>query len=188
MKNILLTLILAVTSYALGHAQLQKIGKIKDPQNYGVRVHYSNGDQDFKQNGQQISLASTTFVEIMGPFKLERNGSPIVLTASGNAGSGTYTLRKTDDRHYAIAYSGPNYTGNVTYLKLNQQYQNLYGSGGVRSMKTMAKVSYRDIQDGSTSGSWPNTICRQDRSSISPAASDVLVEQKKCVGGPLTIN
>ncbi len=187
MKNILLTLMLAVTSYTLGHAQLQKIGKIKDPQNYGVRVHYSNGDQDFKQHGQEVSLASVTFVEIMGPFRFDRNGSPIVLTESGNAAAGTYTVRKTDDRHYAIAYSGPNYTGNVTYLKLNQQYPNLYGNDGARSIKTMAKVSYRDVQDGSTSGSWPNTICRQDQSNISPAAKDLLV-QLKCVGGPLTIN
>ena len=188
MKNILLTLMLAVTSYTLGHAQLQKIGKIKDPQNYGVRVHYSNGDQDFKQNGQEVNLASTTFVEIMGPFRFERNGSPIVLTESGNAGSGTYTVRKTDDRHYAIAYSGPSYTGRVTYLKLNQDYNNLYGTSGIRSMKTTAKVSYRNVQDGATSGSWPYVICRQDRSNISPAAKDVRVEQKKCLGGPLTIN
>lgn len=187
MKNILLTLMLAVTSYTLGHAQLQKIGKIKDPQNYGVRVHYSNGDQDFKQHGQQVNLSSTTFVEIMGPFEFDKNESPLLLTASGNAGSGTWTVRKTDDRHYAIAYSGPNYTGNVTYLKLNQQY-GLYGNSGVRSIKTTAKVSYRLAGTGSTTGTWPFVICRQDQSNISPAAGDIKVEQKKCLGGPLTIN
>ena len=188
MKNILLTLVIAVASYTFVHAQYHKIGKIKDPQNYGVRVHYSNGDQDFKQNGQEVNLASTTFVEIMGPFRFEKNGSSIVLTESGNATGGTYTVRKTNDRHYAIAYSGPNFTGNVTYLKLNQQYQNLYGNGGVRSMKTMAKVSYRHVDDASTSGSWPYVICRRDESSISPAAGDVLVEQKKCAGAPFSSN
>lgn len=168
-------------------AQLQTIGNIKDNNNWGIRVHHVKGTpSDYRGNGTAVNITATSFVEIMGPFELDRDNSPMILTESGNASVGHYTVRKTSDKFWAIAYSGSNYSGNVTYLKLNQTYSNLYGSGsdqGIKSLKTMAKSNYRDVNNGGSSGSWTTFKCRGDHPNVSPAAKDIQVQLRKCFTG-----
>ena len=128
MKNLLKVLTLFLFLSQMVAAQSTR--SIVDSKYHGIKVYSGTGYSGSATELDPIDGRVVTFpngigsVKIYGAWKLVNQDNGLVISQddshyNGNGG-GTWIVEETSDKYFGIAYTGNNFSGEATYLKLNK--------------------------------------------------------------------
>lgn len=119
----------------------QSLATIRDPNYKGVKVFEDGG---YRGASVPCTVEGNIYsfpqgigsVKVYGAWKLVHQTNGLEITADdvtyNGSGSGSWKLERTNDKYFGIAYTGVNYTGEATYLKM---YKNENLHSDMKSLK-----------------------------------------------------